>query len=306
MSVAPQVRPLPDPELVQRFAGFAVRSRLPLEGGFSGTHRGLHRGAGMEFAEYRRYAPGDDVTRLDWRVLGRSDRLYVKESEADTDLVTRLVLDASGSMGYGSGAGSKLEAACQVAAVLTVLLLQQGDGVGLTGVGGTPATEIAPRRAPAQAGVVCHALRQLQAAGEVDLATALEGLAPRLRRRGLILVFSDAFGAADRLASRLGLLARHGHDVTLFEVTDPDEETFPFAGTGRFEDLEGGPACTVDAGALAPAYRRCLEAHRQQLRAACAEQGVRLLPLRTDEGAAATLSRFLGAGRRPGARGGSP
>lgn len=306
MTESPHKRPLPDPELVRRFARFPVRSRLPMEGGFTGIHRGRHRGAGLEFAEYRRYAPGDDVTRLDWRVYGRSDRFYVKESETDSDLACRLLLDATGSMGYGSGPRAKLAAAVEVAAVLAALLLRQGDAVGLASVGGTVPVDIAPRRGPAHLGVLAAALAELRPAGDGDVAAALSQWAGRLRRRGLLLVFSDTLADPVKLAARLGLLAHRGHDVALFAVSDPDEERFPFSGTVRFEDLEGGPAQTLDAGAVAAAFRRRHQAHCELLAAGCAEHGVRLLRLSTDDDPANVLGRFLGAGRDDASAGGPP
>jgi uncharacterized protein (DUF58 family) len=298
-------RVLPDPELVRRFAAFPVRSRLPMEGGFAGIHRGLHRGAGIEFAAYRRYAPGDDVTRVDWRVYGRSDRFYVKEAETESDLVCRILVDATGSMGYGSGPRTKLEAACEVAAVLAALLVRQGDAVGLLSLGGTPAVDIAPRRAPVQVGIVAAALTALRPTGEDDPAEAIAGLAGRLRRRGLVLVFSDAFCDPDTLMSRLGWLAHRGHDVSLFRVWDPREADLDFAGTVRFEDLEGGPATTVAAAAAAVAYRRRWQAHQQRLEAGGAERGVRVLPLSTAAEPGTVLEHFLGGVAQPGCGGGS-
>jgi uncharacterized protein (DUF58 family) len=299
-------RTLPDPALVRRFGRFPVRSRLPMEGGFAGVHRGLHRGAGSEFAEYRRYAPGDDVSRLDWRVYGRSDRFYVKESETDSDLVCRILLDATGSMGYGSGTRTKLDAACEVAAVLAVLLIRQGDAVGLSSVGGYPVADIAPRRTAAHAGVIRTALGALQCFGNQDIAEALVALSGRLRRRGLVWLFSDGFCTPEELVSCLGVLAHRGHDVTFIEVSDPQEEAFDFTGRVRFEDLEGGPDWTVDAAAVAADFRQRLGAHRQRLWDGCAEQGVRVVRLSTGEDAAAGLGRFLGDGWQRGGRGGSP
>jgi uncharacterized protein (DUF58 family) len=298
MAADPSVHRLPDPALVRRFARFPVRSRLPMEGGFTGIHRGLHHGAGSEFAEYRRYAPGDDMTRLDWRVYGRSDRFYVKESETDSDLVCHLIIDATGSMGYGSGARTKLAVAREVAAVLAVLLLRQGDAVGLSSVGGTPALDIAPRRTAAHGGVLGAALASLQAGGNTDVVAALASLCGRLRRRGLVWLFSDAFCDPEALVSRLGVLARRGHDVTLLLLSDPQEEAFAFAGTVRFEDLEGGPDWTVDADAVAPDFRQRLAAHRQCLRDGCCERGVRVVDLSTGEDAGAALTRFLGGKSR--------
>ena len=117
-------------------------------GNVSGMHASPHRGSSVEFAEYRRYVPGDDLRRLDWRAFGRTDRYYVKEFEADTNLRLCLVLDTSGSMAFGSGEVSKIEYARRLAGSLAYLSVQQGDAVGLTCMGSDIVRTIPPRRTP--------------------------------------------------------------------------------------------------------------------------------------------------------------
>src|SRR5262247_1834386 len=130
-----QSRSFLDAKVISRLAGLPLLARRPMQGNVSGRHSSPHRGSSVEFAEYRKYVPGDDLRRLDWRAFGRSDRYFVKEFEADTNLRCALVVDTSGSMGFGSGSVTKLEYARRVAGVMAHLALLQGDAVGLACVG---------------------------------------------------------------------------------------------------------------------------------------------------------------------------
>src|SRR5207244_10081279 len=138
-----------DAEVLSRLANVPLLPRRPMQGNVSGRHPSPHRGSSVEFAEYRKYVAGDDLRRLDWRVYGRSDRFYVKEFEADTNLRCCLILDTSGSMDFGSTGVSKIEYARRVAAALGHMALQQGDAVGLSCVADGLVRNGPPRRNPA-------------------------------------------------------------------------------------------------------------------------------------------------------------
>src|SRR5580700_9848453 len=138
-----------DMGVLSRLAGFPLFARRPMMGSVSGRHPSPHRGSSVEFAEYRKYVPGDDLRRLDWRAYGRSDRYYIKEFEADTNLRCCLVGDPSGSVDYGSGDVTKIQYARRIAGVLGTLALQQGDAIGLACVAGGVVRNIPPRRNPA-------------------------------------------------------------------------------------------------------------------------------------------------------------
>src|SRR6478609_3602346 len=144
-----QSRSFLDAKVLSRLSGLPLMARRPMQGNVSGRHPSPHRGASIEFAEYRKYVPGDDLRRLDWRAYGRSDRFYVKEFEADTNLRCCFVLDTSGSMDFGSGGVSKIEYARKVAGTLGYIAMQQGDAVGLACVAGGIVRNIPPRRNPA-------------------------------------------------------------------------------------------------------------------------------------------------------------
>ena len=162
-------RELPRPAVLSRLAGFPLLARRPMLGNVSGRHPSPHRGSSVEFAEYRKYVPGDDLRRLDWRAYGRSDRFFVKEFEADTNLRCCLVLDTSGSMDFGSAGVTKIDYARRIAGTLGYLAVQQGDAVGLACVAEGIVRNVPPRRNPAHLMTVFDVLEQARPQGETQL-----------------------------------------------------------------------------------------------------------------------------------------
>src|ERR1700756_3451571 len=152
--------------VLSRLAGFPLFSRRPMQGSVSGRHPSPHRGSSVEFAEYRKYVPGDDLRRLDWRVYGRSDRFYVKEFEADTNLRCCFVLDTSGSMAFGSTGITKLEYGRRLFSTLGYLASQQGDAVGLACVAKSIAQQVPPKRNAAHLRLIFDLLESAKPQGE--------------------------------------------------------------------------------------------------------------------------------------------
>ena len=187
----PRPRSFLDPGVLGRLGGLSLFARRPMQGNVSGRHPSPHRGASVEFAEYRKYVPGDDLRRLDWRAFGRTDRFYVKEFEADTNLRCCLVLDTSGSMEFGSAGTSKLEYARRIAAALAYLAVQQGDAVGLSCVAEGIERSIPPRRNPTHLMHLFDALEAAQARGPTQMVHVLHELAETTRQRALIVILGS-------------------------------------------------------------------------------------------------------------------
>ncbi|MGB0761486.1 MAG: DUF58 domain-containing protein, partial [Rubripirellula sp.] len=179
-----------DAQALARLAAVPLFARRPMVGGVSGMHASPHRGSSVEFAEYRRYVPGDDLRRLDWRAYGRTDRYYVKEFEADTNLRLCLVVDTSGSMGFGSGDVSKIEYARRVAGSLAYLAVQQGDAVGLTCMGSEIVRALPPRRTPSHLRGLNDILENVTPEGETGLVRRLHEFAETTRARALVVIVS--------------------------------------------------------------------------------------------------------------------
>ena len=172
-----QPRSFLDPAVLARLAAVPLLARRPMVGTVSGRHASPHRGSSVEFAEYRKYVPGDDLRRLDWRAFGRSDRHYVKEYEADTNLRLYLVLDTSGSMEFSSGGVTKIEYARRICGALGYLASQQGDAVGISCVADGIVRTLPPRRSPAHLRLVFDVLEEAKPAGSTRLPEVLHEIA---------------------------------------------------------------------------------------------------------------------------------
>jgi len=210
-----------DAPTLAKLAGVKVRARTVMEGVLSGLHKSPHQGQSVEFSEHKEYAPGDELRHLDWKAFGKLDRYYIKRFEHETNLKATLVLDASGSMGYQSGPLSKLEVATTLAGALAYLLIRQQDAAGLSVVTREGFADVPPRAAAGHLHAVLGALESLQPRGGTDLFAAAELLAERVRRGGLVLVFSDLFDDQDDALGRVLALRARRNDVALFHILDP-------------------------------------------------------------------------------------
>ncbi|WP_435020082.1 DUF58 domain-containing protein [Tundrisphaera sp. TA3] len=282
-----------DPMVLSRLAALPLFARRPMQGNVSGRHPSPHRGSSVEFAEYRKYVPGDDLRRLDWRAYGRSDRYFIKEFEADTNLRCCLVVDTSGSMDYGSGAVTKIEYARRIAGVLGTLALQQGDAIGLACVANGVVRNIPPRRNPAHLMAIFDALEQAKPKGETHLADVLHELAETIRQRALIVILSDLFLDPELLRGCFEHLRFRKHDVAAFHLLDPRELDFGFRRPTRFIDMEGGPALFTDPGEIAERYHKALGGYLDGLRRVVLETSVDYHRISIDEDYEQVLMRFL-------------
>jgi uncharacterized protein (DUF58 family) len=264
-----------------------------MQGTVSGRHPSPHRGSSVEFAEYRKYVAGDDLRRLDWRAYGRSDRFYVKEFEADTNLRCCFILDTSGSMDYGSRGVTKIEFARRLAGTLGYLALEQGDAVGLACVADGIVRNIPPRRNPAHLRAVFDVLESVRPRGETHLVPALHELAETIRQRALVVILSDLFVEPEDLRGGFQHLRFRRHDVAVFHLLDPQELGFDFRRPMRFLDMEGGPAIFAEPSEIAERYQRALGTYRESLQQVVRESAVDYRCVAIDENYEQTLIRFL-------------
>lgn len=288
-----QPRAFLDPHILARLACLPLFARRAMQGNISGRHTSPNRGSSVEFAEYRKYVPGDDLRRLDWRAYGRTDRFYVKEFEADTNLRCTLVLDTSGSMDYGSGSETKLTYAQKIAASLAYLAIQQGDAVGLSSVAAGIVTHIPPRRNPAHLSLIFDTLEQIRCGGETHLASVLHELAETTAQRALVVVISDFFIDPAELRSCFEHLRFRKHDLALFHLLDPQEIDFQFQRPTRFLDMEGGTAIFAEPNEIADRYQAALHEYLTKLNQVVLETGVDYHRVRIDEAYDQVLMRFL-------------
>jgi uncharacterized protein (DUF58 family) len=292
-----------DPGVLSRLANFPLFARRPMLGSVSGRHPSPHRGSSVEFAEYRKYVPGDDLRRLDWRAFGRSDRHFVKEFEADTNLRCCLVLDTSGSMDFGSDGITKIEYGRRIAAALGHLALQQGDAVGLSCVAGGIVRNIPPKRNPAHLLTVFDVLEQAHPKGETQLVPVLHELAETIRQRALVIIISDLFVEPDLLRGCFQHLRFRRHDLAIFHLLDRQELNFNFRRPMRFLDMEGGPSIFAEPNEIAERYHKALGGYLDGLHQGVLESAVDYHRVNIDEDYEQVLMKFLvGRTRAKGVR----
>ncbi|MDA1015962.1 MAG: DUF58 domain-containing protein [Planctomycetota bacterium] len=255
-----------DSSVLSRLGGLPLDARFPMLGNVSGRHRSPIRGSSLEFAEYRKYVPGDDTRRLDWRAWGRSDRFYIKEFEADTNLRLCLIVDTSGSMNFADESMTKLDYARRLAGTLAYIAAKQGDAVGLYCAGTGFHKEIPPKRNVAHLRYVLDELERMEATGETGLAAALHEVAERVQQRALVVVISDLFVQPADLKDCFQHLRFRKHDVAVFHLLDQRELQFEFDRPMRMLDMEGGASMLVDPSVIAPRYRKAVGQYLEDLK----------------------------------------
>ena len=278
---------------VQAISNLQVLARQVVDGFCSGLHRSPNKGFSVEFREHRAYVPGDEIRHLDWKVFGKSDRFYIREYEEETNLRATLIVDASGSMAFGSGGQSKLEYATRLAACLTYLMLRQADGVGMVICDDQVRKYIPPRTRPSHLGVLLDTLAATKPGGETELGTVFHDLVDRLHRRGLLIVLSDCFCSLPEFLAALAHLRHAHHEIIIFQIWDKMEIEFPFEQWTRFESLEDDEFLLVDPLHLRRQYTENLQYFREQLAQGCHRHRVDLVPLTTDRPYADALAQYL-------------
>jgi len=229
-----------DPAVLARLGTLELKARTVVEGFLSGLHRSPFKGFSVEFAEYRQYINGDDLSRIDWKVYARTDRHYVKKFEEETNLDCYLLLDVSASMGYGSRGVTKLEYASMLAGSLAFLMQRQRDAVGLTAFDDAIVSMLPPSARPSHLRSVLLTLDRMALGTRTDVARPLHQLADGIARRGMVVLISDLLDDPEHVIEGLRHFRFRGADVVVFHVMDPAELTFPFTRASRFRDLEGG------------------------------------------------------------------
>ena len=262
-------------------------------GNVAGKHRSPHRGSSVEFAEYRKYVAGDDTRRLDWKAYARSDRYYIKEFEADTNLRAYFVVDASGSMSFGGHGPPKIDYARKIAATLAYLLVNQGDAAGLSVCHESLHLEIPPSRRPAHLQYIFDTLAALEPGRETGLVGALHTIAEKIGQRAMVVILSDLFTDPEAFGDALQHLRYRKHDIAVFHLMDPQEIDFDFERPHRFVDLEDGTAIVAEPILVAEEYRTALSAFMAAVREKCHDVHADYHLVTTDQDYEDLLREFL-------------
>lgn len=285
-----------------KFRNLQVLARQVVEGFCSGLHRSPHKGFSVEFKEHRSYVPGDDIRSIDWKLFGKTDRLFIREYEEETNLRCTILLDGSGSMGYAgsrSNGVSKLRYASATAASLAYLMLQQQDSVGLVTFDTDVRRYVPPRAQPKHLLPIIDELQRQQAGRETELGEVIKKIQARIHRRGLVVLFSDLFGDVEQLMKSFARLRSANHEIIVFQIFDPDELDFPFRQWTQFACLEQNDnRHLVDPAQLRHSYLQKLAGFREQIAAGCNRHRISLVPMTTDQPFADTLAAYLAFRRR--------
>jgi uncharacterized protein (DUF58 family) len=270
-----------NPAIVTRLSGMDLKARLVVEGFVAGLHKSPHRGFSVEFAEHRPYMPGDPLRHVDWKVYAKTRRVYVKEFEEETNLRGYLLLDASGSMGLGSGEVTKFEYAAHLAAALAYLMIRQRDSVGLLLFDREVRRFLPPRSARGQ---LHHLLREIEAArtGErTDVAASLQTLSERIHRRGLIILLSDLMDSPEAILRALRQFRHRKHELVVFHIMDPAEFDLPYDEEVVLRDLETGQEMLTQPWRIRSEYARSVADWCDAYRRACHESSIDYVPMNT-------------------------
>jgi uncharacterized protein (DUF58 family) len=283
-----------NPLTLANLEGLDLQARMVVEGYVSGLHASPYHGFSVEFAEHREYVPGDDIRHVDWKVWSKTDKLYLKQYEEETNLLTYLLLDTSESMGYASpGNVSKLRYAQFVAASLGYLVLQQQDSVGLATFDESIRRYLKPSGTPSQLKELIHLMEVEPAKHKSDVGSVFHDIADRFKKRGVVVVLSDLFDDPARIIAGLRHFRHRRHEVIVFHILDPAELDFPFRDTTLFKGLEGMPDVLTEPHALRKAYQAELGTFLDELKRGCRMADIDYVPLRTDQDLGLSLSTYL-------------
>jgi uncharacterized protein (DUF58 family) len=281
------------PEVLARINSLELVARSVVEGFISGLHRSPYLGFSTDFAEHRQYLPGDDLRHLDWKLLARTDRLYIKKYQGDTNAQMHLLIDSSASMGYGSGEVSKLHYAQFLASALAYLGVRQHDSVGVLAFGEDVTEQVPPGSRAGHLRTVLGVIERLAPGGGTSLAARLHKTAEMLTRRSIIVLISDLYDEPEKIIEGLEHLRFRGNEVIVFHVMDRQELEFDYGEPVVLEDAETEDQLHVLPDVLRDEYLRRVKLHVDQLKEGAARNRVDYELLRTTQSLDAALFSYL-------------
>ncbi len=283
-----------DPDVLARMSRMELVARQVVEGFLAGKHPSPYHGSSVEYADHRPYTMGDPLRTIDWKLLAKTDKYYIKLFEEQTNLRCTIILDTSNSMGFaGEGRMSKFDYGCRMAASLAYLLLRQNDAVGLALFDSEMRHYLPARCTASHFKRMIEHMEQVKPRGETRIGPLLHDLAGRLRRRGLIIVISDLLDDPQRVVDALGHFRYRRHEVIVFHVMDEDEMKFPYERLTRFKDAEGAGMVVANPRIMRRRYLTRLNEFLRHIRACCLERGIGYELAQTTQPFELMLSSYL-------------
>lgn len=287
------------PDVVSKLQNMELKARLVVEGFITGLHKSPYHGFSVEFAEHRQYMAGDEIKHLDWKIYGKTNRFYVKQYEDETNLRCMVILDSSASMNYASkGQVTKFEYASSLAGAIAFLMMRQQDAAGLALYDTEIRTYLPPRSKRSYIQELLRALDATRPSNTTGTAQALDRLAERISRRGLIVIISDFFDDPASVVSALKRFRHSAHEIIVFQVLDPRERDFKFGMDATFRDMETGEEMVTQPYQIQKSYAAAVENFTQQLKRECRQRNIDYVLLDTSEPFDTALIQYLNKRRK--------
>jgi uncharacterized protein (DUF58 family) len=287
-----------DPRTLARISSLDLRARLIVEGLQTGMHRSPYQGISVEFAQHRQYVPGDDIRHVDWKVFGRSDKIYLKQYLEETNLHLILIVDASESMGFGSvdngkETWTKYDHATAIAASLAYMAIQQQDSVGLAIFDQVLSRYFKPSNHPGQWKMVVNELQQVPRWNKTNTGKILDQIAEKLNHRSLIVILSDFFDDIESIKKGLRHLRYKKHEIMMFQILDPQEIDFPFEDVTLFKGMEEMGELLTEPRSLRDGYLEQLAQFTEDVKKLCRGMNIDFTRMNSGDMLDVALSGFL-------------
>jgi len=293
MAVGVDKRKYLRPETVALLNSMSLRARLVVEGYIIGHHRSPYHGFSVEFAEHRSYGPGDEIKHIDWKLFGKTDRLYVKRYEEETNLRAHIILDTSKSMLYSSAEVSKLSYANSLAASLSYLMINQQDAVGIAKFSEKIDTFIPPKARPSHLNLILSQLDDKDSGNDTQIGMVLHELADRIKKRGMVILISDLLDKPENIMKGLKHFRHQNQEVIVFHIQDRKESEFDFDTRTKFFDMETGEEIVTEPWHIRSNYNELISKLERNYKSNCRENLIDYVPLFTDQSLDIGITEYL-------------
>ena len=293
MAVGIDKRKYLHPETVALLNSMSLRARLVVEGYIIGHHRSPYHGFSVEFAEHRSYGPGDEIKHIDWKLFGKTDRLYVKRYEEETNLRAHIILDTSKSMLYSSAEVSKLSYANSLAASLSYLMINQQDAVGIAKFSEKIDTFIPPKARPSHLNLILSQLDDKDSGNDTQIGMVLHELADRIKKRGMVILISDLLDKPENIMKGLKHFRHQNQEVIVFHIQDRKESEFDFDTRTKFFDMETGEEIVTEPWHIRSNYNELISKLESNYKSNCRENLIDYVPLFTDQSLDIGITEYL-------------
>ena len=286
--------------MVAMLDSISMKAKMVEEGYIIGQHRSPYHGFSVEFAEHRSYESGDEVRHIDWKLYGKTNRLYVKRYEEETNLRAHLILDTSKSMTYTSGGVSKLEYGSYLLAALSYLMISQQDAAGVVLFDESIRSFVPPKSTPSHLNTLLNVLDVKSPGVDTKIEPVLHEMAERIKKRGLVIIISDLFDEPKNIMNGLKHFRHSKQEVILFHILDRNELEFDFNTRTKFIDMESGEEITTDPWHVQNDYKNLIKGLQDYYKSECRLNLIDYVPLFTDDSLDKGLSEYFNKRQRLG------